>query len=139
MYMPCINQGFGRTSYSSTGYQHTNVTLFHQQFGREKAFLHTLSVFGTFFSHVLSASPMNTTDGCKFLPTFITMCINICRPLFPGYFPAMFAAVRSNKLAPVSVQMALIKLRLPVPRGPARSIDLIRGAFSWTAWEPVET
>ncbi len=68
--------------------------------------------------------------------TLKTMCINILSPSFPGYFPAIFVAVRSNKLAPVSLQIALTSIFFPVPLGPASIIDLISGAFSWTAGEP---
>lgn len=63
-------------------------------------------------------------------------CINIFKPSFPGYFPARFAGDRSNKLAPVSLQIACTSIFFPVPLGPASRIDLVKGACSWTAGEP---
>lgn len=62
--------------------------------------------------------------------------MSILRPSFPGYLPAMLAAVRSNIFAPTSLQMAWTSIFLPVPLGPARRMDLVRGACSWTAWDP---
>ena len=66
------------------------------------------------------------------------MCIIIWSPAFPGYFPAILAAVKSNMLAPVSVQIQCTNIFLPTPRGPAIRTDLTNGAFSCTAWDPGE-
>ena len=63
-------------------------------------------------------------------------CISIFKPSFPGYFPARLAGDRSNRLAPSSVHMACTSIFFPVPLGPAKSIDLVRGELSWTAGEP---
>lgn len=70
------------------------------------------------------------------LLTLKIRCINILSPSFPGYFPARFAGERSNKLAPVSLQMAWTSIFFPEPLGPASRMDLVRGACSWTAGEP---
>ena len=75
--------------------------------------------------------------NCFITLTLNTMCIIIASPALPGYLPAMFAAVRSNRLAPVSVQIQCTSIFFPTPRGPAISTDLISGAFSCTACEPV--
>lgn len=48
----------------------------------------------------------------------------------------MLAAVRSNRLAPVSLQIAWTNIFLPVPLGPASIMDLTSGAFSCTAGDP---
>ena len=58
------------------------------------------------------------------------MCIIILRPALPGYFPTTFAAVKSNKFAPASVQMQFTNDFFPTPRGPAIKTDLMKGAFS---------
>ena len=50
--------------------------------------------------------------------------------------PTILDAVRSMKLAPVSLQMAFTNNFLPLPTGPDMSSDLIRGEFSCTTWEP---
>ena len=68
--------------------------------------------------------------------TLNTMCNIIWSPAFPGYFPAMFAAVKSNIFAPVSVQTQCTNIFFPTPRGPAMRTDLTNGAFSCTAWDP---
>lgn len=70
--------------------------------------------------------------------TLKTRCNIICKPALPGYFPAIFAAVKLNRFAPVSVQIASISIFLPQPRGPAIMTDLMCGAFSWTIWDPVD-
>lgn len=77
-----------------------------------------LSVFGIFLTKGFSASSIHITDGCSSLDTFITKCINIIRPVFPGYLPTMFAGVRSNNVAPASLQVACIINFLPLPEGP---------------------
>ena len=77
------------------------------------------------------------SQGTAITLTLNTMCIIIASPALPGYLPAMFAAVRSNRLAPVSVQIQCTSIFFPTPRGPAISTDLISGAFSCTACEPV--
>ena len=64
------------------------------------------------------------------------MCNIICSPAFPGYFPAILAAVRSNMFAPVSVQTQCTSIFFPTPRGPAIRTDLTSGDFSCTAWDP---
>lgn len=69
--------------------------------------------------------------------TLKTRWMSILRPSFPGYLPAILAAVRSNMLAPTSLQTAWTSIFFPVPRGPARRIDFVRGACSWTAWDPL--
>lgn len=58
------------------------------------------------------------------------------RPDFPGYFPTMLVAVRSNSVAPSSVQMALRSMDLPHPSGPTISTDLMAGVFSRSSGEP---
>ena len=68
--------------------------------------------------------------------TLNTMCNIICSPAFPGYFPAILAAVRSNMFAPVSVQTQCTSIFFPTPRGPAIRTDLTSGDFSCTAWDP---
>lgn len=68
--------------------------------------------------------------------TLSTTCSIICRPLLPGYLPAMFSADRLKRLAPVSVQMAWTSIFFPTPDGPASSRDFTRGACSCTAAEP---
>lgn len=68
--------------------------------------------------------------------TLNTMCNIICSPAFPGYFPAILAAVRSNMFAPVSVQTQCTSIFFPTPRGPAIRTDLTTGDFSCTAWDP---
>ena len=64
------------------------------------------------------------------------MCNIIWSPAFPGYFPAILAAVRSNIFAPVSVQTQCTSIFFPTPRGPAIRTDLTSGDFSCTAWDP---
>lgn len=64
------------------------------------------------------------------LVTLNTICNIICSPLLPGYFPATFKGERSNRLAPVSWQMAWTSIFLPTPDGPTRSIAFTAGAFS---------
>ena len=68
--------------------------------------------------------------------TLNTICIIIWSPAFPGYLPAMLAAVKSNMLAPVSVQIQCTNIFFPTPRGPAIRTDFTKGAFSCTAWDP---
>ena len=68
--------------------------------------------------------------------TLNTMCNIIWSPAFPGYFPAILAAVRSNMFAPVSVQTHCTSIFFPTPRGPAIRTDLTSGDFSCTAWDP---
>ena len=70
--------------------------------------------------------------------TLKTICISSLRPSFPGYLPAMFVAVRSKRLAPVSAQIECTSIFLPVPRGPARRTERIRGPFTCTAGEPTD-
>lgn len=74
---------------------------------------------------------------CHCQLTLKIIWISSLSPSLPGYFPTRLVAVKSNKLAPVSVQMAWISMFLPVPRGPANNIDFTSGAFSWTAGEAV--
>ena len=62
--------------------------------------------------------------------------MSILRPSFPGYFPAMLVAVRSNKFAPVSLHIACTNILLPVPLGPANIKDFTSGDFSCTPGEP---
>lgn len=50
--------------------------------------------------------------------TLKTMCSSILSPALPGYLSAMLAGVRSNILAPTSVQIACINIFFPTPRGP---------------------
>lgn len=83
-----------------------------------------LSVFGIFLTKGFSASSIHITDGCSSLDTFITKCINIIRPVFPGYLPTMFAGVRSNNVAPVSLQIDCIRNFLPLPEGPIILVKL---------------
>lgn len=71
--------------------------------------------------------------------TLNTMCNIIWSPAFPGYFPAMLAAVKSNIFAPVSVQMQCTNIFFPTPLGPAMRTDLTNGAFSCMAWDPERT
>lgn len=47
-------------------------------------------------------------------------------PDFPGYFPTMFAGVRSNKTAPTSVQIARTSMSLPQPCAPGRERIVLR-------------
>lgn len=68
--------------------------------------------------------------------TLNTMCNIIWRPAFPGYFPVILAAVKSNMFAPVSVQTQCTSIFFPTPRGPAIRTDLTNGDFSCTAWDP---
>lgn len=70
--------------------------------------------------------------------TLNTACSIIWSPFLPGYFPAMLAADRLNRLAPVSVQMAWTSIFFPTPDGPANSSDFTRGAFSCTVAEPAK-
>lgn len=65
-----------------------------------------------------------------------TRCIIICRPVLPGYFPAMFEEDRLKRLAPVSVQMAWTSIFFPTPGGPAKSSDFTKGALSCTSADP---
>lgn len=62
------------------------------------------------------------------LATLLTRCSNMVRPDLPGYLPTMLADVKSNSVAPNSVQMALTSVRLPEPRTPAINTDLTAGA-----------
>lgn len=68
--------------------------------------------------------------------TLKTMWSIMASPLMPGYFPAVFSEDRSNRLAPVSWQMAWTNIFFPTPAGPASRMDFTRGAFSCTTWEP---
>lgn len=68
--------------------------------------------------------------------TLRAICSINWRPLLPGYLPAMLAADKSKRLAPVSVQMAWTSNFFPTPDGPAKSRDFTKGAFSCTASEP---
>ena len=63
--------------------------------------------------------------------------MSILTPSFPGYLSAMLLADRSNMTAPISVHTQCTNIFLPVPRGPDSNTDLIRGAFSCTAGEPM--
>ena len=47
------------------------------------------------------------------------------RPAFPGYLEEILAGVKSNMLAPDSVQMACINIFLPTPLGPVIINDLM--------------
>lgn len=73
---------------------------------------------------------MYMTEGWIALATLKTICIINFNPSLPGYFPAILVALRSNKLAPVSVQMASTSIFFPTPLGPAKSSDLTKGDFS---------
>ncbi len=53
------------------------------------------------------------------------MCRSILRPALPGYLVAMLAGVRSNMLAPASVQMVYTRVFLPTPLGPVIITDLM--------------
>lgn len=68
--------------------------------------------------------------------TLNTKWIIICRPVLPGYLPAMFEADRLKRLAPVSVQMAWTSIFFPTPGGPASSSDFTKGALSCTSADP---
>lgn len=52
------------------------------------------------------------------------MCSSMLRPALPGYLVAMLPGVRSNMMAPVSVQTAWTSIFFPTPRGPAIMRDL---------------
>ena len=82
----------------------------------------------------LSTAPLKIfkrqTGAAKNQDTLNTMCMSSLRPSLPGYLPAMLVAVRSNRLAPVSAQMAWTNIFFPVPRGPANRTDRIRGPFT---------
>ena len=60
----------------------------------------------------------------------------MANPDFPGYLPTMLGADKSNRLEPVSVQMAWTSIFLPQPLGPVIKHDLTRGAVSCTICEP---
>lgn len=83
---------------------------------------------------------MTCRNGVSFVRgrarTLKTKCIIICRPVLPGYFPAMFEADRLKRLAPVSVQMAWTSIFFPTPEGPANSSDFTKGALSCTSADP---
>ncbi|CAD0204041.1 unnamed protein product [Chrysodeixis includens] len=87
-----------------------------------------LSVFGIFFTKGFSASSIHITDGWRSLDTFITKCISIIRPVFPGYLPTMLAGVRSNSIAPTSVQIACTNIFFPDAAAPVIRTDLTNGA-----------
>lgn len=68
--------------------------------------------------------------------TLRTTCIIICRPVLPGYFPAMFSEDKLKRLAPVSLQMAWTSIFFPTPDGPTSTSDFTNGAFWCTSAEP---
>lgn len=51
-------------------------------------------------------------------------------PFLPGNLPLVLPGVRSKKLEPVSVAIALASMRLPAPSEPTSRIDLI--ALQWS-------
>ena len=59
-------------------------------------------------------------------------------PDFPGYFPTILVAVRSNRVASNSVQMAFKSIVFPDPLGPTKSSDLTCGAFSLRYEQPLK-
>lgn len=98
-----------------------------------------ISVFGTVIRHDRLCLIFYFKDKLwSRKHTLNTICNIIWSPAFPGYLPAMLAAVRSNILAPVSVQMQCTNIFFPTPRGPATRTDFTKGAFSCTAWDPEE-
>lgn len=65
-----------------------------------------------------------------------TICTIICTPILPGYLPCRLPGDRSNRLAPVSVHTALTSIFFPMPEGPTRRMERMRGAMECISGEP---